>query len=74
MFNNFVSLQQFRMEDVNKQKERLRELLAEAMDIAAFGVRYQGIFINQRFSRLRQSVREVEQSCLTGNNIVESKE
>ena len=62
------------MEDVKQQNEKLKKLLAEAMDIAGFTVRYQGIFVNQRFSRLRQAVKEVGLNQQTGNNIVESKE
>lgn len=62
------------MEHLQKENDKLRELLDEAMDIAAFTILNNGIFIKQRFSRLRSAVQTLKGSKHVSNNIVEPKE
>lgn len=54
------------MEQLQRENQELRALLDEAMDIAAFTILNHGIFIKQRFSRLRQAVKTLKQTEQAG--------
>jgi hypothetical protein len=61
------------MDDLQTENQKLRELLDEAMDIAGFTILNHGIFIKQRFSRLRKAVKAVTQTKRSGK-VAESGE
>lgn len=61
------------MNDLQRQNDELYELLDEAMDIAGDAIIPCGIFITQRFSRLREAVRQFKEHHKAGDNIAELK-
>ena len=63
-----------KMNDLQRQNDELIHLLDEAMDIASDAILPQGIFIRQRFSRLKEAVRQFKQRQETSNPAIESKE
>lgn len=62
------------MNDLRRQNEELVNLLDKAMEIASDAILPQGIFIRQRYSRLKEAVRQFKQRQSASNNTVESKE
>lgn len=58
------------MQDLKQANEELVKLLDEAIDIASDTILTNGIFIQQRFSRLKRRVSEFKRRQQAGNNMV----